>query len=178
MSIWVPPWIVIGVFVRFLWRVKYIPSSLKRTTHSPGQARLVVAQGWHSSLAASAYPGNGRTNLRRGDAGLALTPVWYRGFAAGCAEASSACQRLGFSDGANQITEYFLPLFFPENRSFGVWGGHSGPHLPTGAAKAAIHLSETKYSSVGAMIAKTAKIEVTFEILPDGDAGTTSEANS
>jgi hypothetical protein len=71
-----------------------------------------------------------------------------------------------------------LLLFFPENRSFGVWSGHSGPHLPTGAAKAAIHLSETKYSSVGAMIAKTAKIEVTFEILPDGDAGTTSEANS
>lgn len=31
----------------------------------------------------------------------------------------------------------------------------------------AIHLSETKYCSVGAMISKTAKIESTFEILPD-----------
>ena len=30
-----------------------------------------------------------------------------------------------------------------------------------------IHLSETKYCSVGAMISKTAKIETTFEILPD-----------
>jgi hypothetical protein len=28
-------------------------------------------------------------------------------------------------------------------------------------------LSETKYCAVGAMIAKTAKIETTFEILPD-----------
>jgi len=33
--------------------------------------------------------------------------------------------------------------------------------------KAAIHLSETKYCSVGAMISRTAKIETTFEILPD-----------
>jgi len=35
------------------------------------------------------------------------------------------------------------------------------------AVKAAIHLSETKYCSVGAMIAKTARIETTFEILSD-----------
>jgi len=35
------------------------------------------------------------------------------------------------------------------------------------AVKAAIHLSETKYCAVGAMISKTAKIETTFEILPD-----------
>jgi putative redox protein len=31
----------------------------------------------------------------------------------------------------------------------------------------AIHLSETKYCAVGAMISKTAKIEATFEILPE-----------
>jgi putative redox protein len=31
----------------------------------------------------------------------------------------------------------------------------------------AIHLSETKYCSVGAMISKTARIESTFEILPE-----------
>jgi len=35
------------------------------------------------------------------------------------------------------------------------------------AVRAAIHLSETKYCAVGAMISKTAKIETTFEILPD-----------
>ena len=35
------------------------------------------------------------------------------------------------------------------------------------AVRKAIHLSETKYCSVGAMISKTAKIETTFEILPD-----------
>jgi len=35
------------------------------------------------------------------------------------------------------------------------------------AVKAAIHLSETKYCSVGVMIAKTAKIETTFEIIPE-----------
>jgi putative redox protein len=35
------------------------------------------------------------------------------------------------------------------------------------AVKAAIHLSETKYCSVGAMISKTAKIEASFEIIPD-----------
>jgi len=35
------------------------------------------------------------------------------------------------------------------------------------AVETAIHLSETKYCAVGAMIAKTAKIETTFEILPE-----------
>ena len=45
-----------------------------------------------------------------------------------------------------------------------LWG-----EIDPEAVKTAIHLSETKYCSVGAMIAKTAKIEATFEILPDGD---------
>ena len=54
-----------------------------------------------------------------------------------------------------------------------LWG-----EIDPEAVKSAIHLSETKYCSVGAMIAKTAKIEVTFEILPDGEAGITGEANS
>jgi putative redox protein len=35
------------------------------------------------------------------------------------------------------------------------------------AVKAAIHLSETKYCSVGVMISKTAKVENTFEIVPE-----------
>jgi putative redox protein len=35
------------------------------------------------------------------------------------------------------------------------------------AVRSAIHLSETKYCSVGAMISKTAKIETTFEILAE-----------
>ena len=35
------------------------------------------------------------------------------------------------------------------------------------AVRNAIHLSETKYCSVGAMISKTAKIETTFEIFPE-----------
>ena len=35
------------------------------------------------------------------------------------------------------------------------------------AVRAAIHLSETKYCSVGAMISRTAKLETTFEILPE-----------
>ena len=34
------------------------------------------------------------------------------------------------------------------------------------AVQRAIHLSETKYCAVGAMISKTAKIEASFEILP------------
>jgi len=41
-----------------------------------------------------------------------------------------------------------------------------GPIDPE-AVRAAIHLSETKYCSVGAMISKTAKLETTFEILPE-----------
>jgi putative redox protein len=44
------------------------------------------------------------------------------------------------------------------------------------AVKAAIHLSETKYCAVGAMIAKTAKIKTTFEILPDENVGIHAEA--
>ena len=39
------------------------------------------------------------------------------------------------------------------------------------AVQRAIHLSETKYCAVGAMISKTAKIEATFEILPDDTGG-------
>ena len=35
------------------------------------------------------------------------------------------------------------------------------------AVEKALHLSETKYCAVGAMISKTAKIEATFEILPE-----------
>jgi putative redox protein len=43
-----------------------------------------------------------------------------------------------------------------------LWG-----RIDPEAVQRAIHLSETKYCAVGAMISKTAKIEATFEILPD-----------
>ena len=49
-------------------------------------------------------------------------------------------------------------------------------HIDPEAVKAAIHLSETKYCAVGAMIAKTAKLETTFEILPDESPEIHSEA--
>jgi putative redox protein len=39
--------------------------------------------------------------------------------------------------------------------------------VDAGAVKRAIELSETKYCSVGAMISKTARIESTFEIVPE-----------
>ena len=44
------------------------------------------------------------------------------------------------------------------------------------SVKTAIHLSETKYCAVGAMISKTAKIESTFEIIPEGPPEPTVEA--
>jgi len=44
------------------------------------------------------------------------------------------------------------------------------------AVRRAIELSETKYCSVGAMISKTAKIDATFEILPQSDSETAAEA--
>jgi putative redox protein len=44
------------------------------------------------------------------------------------------------------------------------------------AVQKAIHLSETKYCAVGAMISKTAKIETTFEILPGAAQETFREA--
>jgi len=44
------------------------------------------------------------------------------------------------------------------------------------AVKTAIHLSDTKYCAVGAMISKTAKIETTFEILPEETSATQNEA--
>jgi putative redox protein len=44
------------------------------------------------------------------------------------------------------------------------------------AVKRAIHLSETKYCSVGAMISKTAKIEATFEIISEALPETPVEA--
>lgn len=42
----------------------------------------------------------------------------------------------------------------------------SGVDLDPVAVEGAIHLSETKYCSVGAMIAKTAQLATTFEIVP------------
>lgn len=42
------------------------------------------------------------------------------------------------------------------------------------AVRKAIHLSETKYCSVSAMIAKTAKIETTFEIISEPGTEKTS----
>jgi len=44
------------------------------------------------------------------------------------------------------------------------------------AVQRAIHLSETKYCAVGAMISKTAKIEATFEILSDDTSEVWPEA--
>jgi len=49
-------------------------------------------------------------------------------------------------------------------------------HIDPEAVKAAIHLSETKYCAVGAMIAKTAKLTTTFEILPEESSGNLIEA--
>jgi putative redox protein len=44
------------------------------------------------------------------------------------------------------------------------------------AVEVAIHLSESKYCSVGVMISKTAKIETTYEILPESMDGFSTEA--
>ncbi len=52
-----------------------------------------------------------------------------------------------------------------------LWG-----QIDPEAVKSAIHLSETKYCSVGAMIGKTAKIETTFEILPGAGEPASAEA--
>jgi putative redox protein len=43
------------------------------------------------------------------------------------------------------------------------------------AVQKAIHLSETKYCSVSAMIAKTAQIETTFEIFPEAEVEALNE---
>ena len=43
-----------------------------------------------------------------------------------------------------------------------LWG-----QIDPAAVERAIHLSETKYCAMGAMISKTAKIETTFEIVPE-----------
>ncbi|MBI4166948.1 MAG: OsmC family protein [Acidobacteria bacterium] len=44
------------------------------------------------------------------------------------------------------------------------------------AVEKAIELSESKYCSVGAMISKTAKLETTFEIIPEEKEDTSAEA--
>jgi len=49
-------------------------------------------------------------------------------------------------------------------------------HIDPEAVEKAIHLSETKYCSVGAMISRTAKIETTFEILPEVELEDSAEA--
>jgi len=49
-------------------------------------------------------------------------------------------------------------------------------HIDPEAVEKAIHLSETKYCSVGAMISRTATIETTFEILPEVELEESAEA--
>jgi len=44
------------------------------------------------------------------------------------------------------------------------------------AVRTAIHLSESKYCSVGVMMSKTAKIENTFEIIPEAHEEASTEA--
>lgn len=44
------------------------------------------------------------------------------------------------------------------------------------ALKKAIHLSESKYCSVGAMIGKTAQIDTCFEIVPESETEATIES--
>jgi putative redox protein len=55
------------------------------------------------------------------------------------------------------------PTYFTHVRVLHRLRGRIDPR----AVEAAIHLSETKYCSVGAMISKTATIETRFEILPE-----------
>lgn len=43
----------------------------------------------------------------------------------------------------------------------------SGEEIDPAAVESAIHLSETKYCSVGAMISKTAELVTSFEIVPE-----------
>lgn len=58
------------------------------------------------------------------------------------------------------------PTYFTRVRILHRLRGRIAPE----AVRAAIHLSETKYCSVGAMISKTAKIESSFEIVRDEEA--------
>jgi len=53
---------------------------------------------------------------------------------------------------------------------------HLRGSIDSEAVRSAIHLSETKYCSVGAMISKTAKIETTFEILTADSSDTLPSA--
>jgi putative redox protein len=64
------------------------------------------------------------------------------------------------------------PNYFTRVEIRHILHGRIDPH----AVQSAIHLSETKYCSVGAMIAKTARIESTFEIVPEEAPGTCLEA--
>ena len=48
--------------------------------------------------------------------------------------------------------------------------------IDPGAVKQAIHLSETKYCSMGAMISKTAEIETSFDIIPEQTPENETEA--
>jgi putative redox protein len=58
---------------------------------------------------------------------------------------------------------HYPPAYFTRVRILHRLRGRIDPQ----AVQAAIHLSETKYCSVGAMISKTATIESSFEILPE-----------
>jgi putative redox protein len=58
------------------------------------------------------------------------------------------------------------PAYFTRVRILHRLRGRIAPE----AVRAAIYLSETKYCSVGAMVSNTAKIESSFEIVPEKEA--------
>lgn len=65
---------------------------------------------------------------------------------------------------AEQREEY--PKVFTKLKIHHILRGAVSPE----AVERAIHLSETKYCSVGAMLARSASIETTYEIVPDAAA--------
>jgi putative redox protein len=62
---------------------------------------------------------------------------------------------------AEQQEEY--PKVFTKLKIHHILRGH----IEREAVEQAIHLSETKYCSVGAMLSHSAKIEVSYEIIPE-----------
>lgn len=139
-----------------------------------GRLRLVTIEGDGRQFAAESGSGH-KLAIDTRDSNTGPTPVELVALAAGACTAMDIIgilrkkrqQVTGYEVlvSAEQQEEY--PKVFKKVKIHHVLQGV----IASEAVERAIHLSETKYCSVGAMLAQTAAIETTYEILPAREGG-------
>lgn len=144
-----------------------------------GRLRLATVQGIRRQFVAESHTGH-TVVMDDGEGDTAPKPIEYALLALGGCTAFDVISILrkkrqivtGYEVEVRAEQEEYPPKVFTRVEIKHYLRGQIDPE----AVKSAIHLSETKYCSIGAMISKTAKFETTFEIIPEEVLQSTPEA--